>query len=283
MAAEAAEATALRVLTVSRFALDGGAMHGIVPRFLWEPGCEVDARHRIPLAARVLVVDVPKHGIRVVIEAGLGQAWSSIERRRYVVADGPELPEQLAAAGVDPLTVTHVLLTHVHWDHAGGMVLRGGGTAFPNATHVVGRAHWAHANAPSLRDAGSFRAEDLAAIAAGPLTLWSPGEPLIPGIEARISNGHTPGLLVPWIEREGRGPVAFPADLVPTLAHARPAWGMAYDVEPLRVTDEKVALLADLAARGGCALLYHDVSTEAAWPAADGTAQAGTIDAPGAP
>src|SRR4051812_38688268 len=135
----------VRAVVLSRFALDGGAMHGIVPRVLWQRVHRPDDKHRIPLAARALVVDHAPSGWRTLIELGMGQRWSDMERTRFDLARGPEAPEALRDAGIDPDTITHVLLTHLHWDHAGGLVRADGGLAFPRAEHIVGDLGLAHA------------------------------------------------------------------------------------------------------------------------------------------
>ncbi len=186
----------VRALVVSSFALDGGAMHGIVPRTLWERVHPADARHRIALVARALLVDHAASGERTLIELGMGQRWSEKERGLYALAPGPDVPAQLAAIGVDPESITRVLLTHLHWDHAGGLVLSTGeapALAFPKAEHVVGEACLAHAlattgldatgSAPAAgKDGGSFRAADLALLLReGRVRRWRPGEAARPG------------------------------------------------------------------------------------------------------
>lgn len=261
----------VRALVVSSFALDGGAMHGIVPRALWERVHAPDDRHRIALVARVLLVDHAPSGARTLLELGMGQRWSDKDRRIYALAPGPDVPDALREAGVDPDTITHVVLTHLHWDHAGGLVLSKGGAppalAFPRAEHIVGDACLAHAEHPDEKDRGSFRPEDIALLlSAGKVRRWREGDPLAPGLTGRLSNGHTEGLVIPLVrERDDGPPLAFPTDLIPTRSHLRPAWVMAYDNLPAVTVVEKRALIADLAAIGGGVALYHDPLVEAAW------------------
>jgi glyoxylase-like metal-dependent hydrolase (beta-lactamase superfamily II) len=255
-------------VVVSRFALDGGAMHGVVPRVLWERLHPADARHRIRLVARCLVVDVAPAGARVLCDTGLGQAWDPTERDRYAIEEGSSIRGALADAGVDPDTVTHVLLTHLHWDHAGGILEPGGQLAFPKAEHVVGEAALGHALEAGPKDQGSFRHDTISALTERArlrvLPEEAPAE--IVGVELRRSEGHTAGLLIPFLSARDDGPpLAFPTDLVPTRSHTRPAWVAAYDNEPARSVREKAALFSDLAACGGGVLLYHDPLVEAAW------------------
>jgi glyoxylase-like metal-dependent hydrolase (beta-lactamase superfamily II) len=285
----------VRALLLSSFALDGGAMHGIVPRTLWERVHPADAKHRIALVARGLVVDHAPSGERTLIELGMGQRWSEKERAIYALAPGPDVPELLASEGVDPETITRVVLTHLHWDHAGGLARASGDTAtlaFPRAEHVVGEACLAHAleaaglsaegsSAGAGKDAGSFRADDLALLLReGRVRRWRPGEPLAPGMEGRLSQGHSEGLIIPLIrERDDGPPLAVPTDLVPTRSHLKPTWVMAYDTLPAVSVSEKRALIAELSRIGGGVLLYHDPKVEAAWASEGGEELVpGTLD-----
>jgi len=264
-----ASGVSVRSVILSSFALDGGAMHGIVPRTLWERVHPTDDKHRIALVARALVVDHAPSGARTLIELGMGQRWSDKERSIYALAEGPDAPDALRAAGIDPDTITHIVLTHLHWDHAGGLVLssEAPALAFPRAEHVIGRACLSHAQSPNEKDAGSFRESDLALLfSKGKVRLWSEGEPLAPGLEGRLSHGHTPGMIIPLCPARDDGPpLAFPADLVPTRSHLKTNWVMAYDNQPALSVSEKKALVEDLTRRGGGVLLYHDPLVEAAW------------------
>ena len=259
----------VRALILSSFALDGGAMHGIIPRPLWERVHPPDAQNRIPLVARALLVDHAASGARTLIELGAGQRWSAKERAIYAFAPGPDVPDLLRAEGVDPETVTHVVLTHLHWDHAGGLVLAGDPPrlAFPRAEHVIGRACLAHAEHPSEKDAGSFRPADVALLrSAGTVRLWDEGAPLAPGLVGRLAQGHTEGQIIPWIlERDDGPPLVMPTDLLPTRSHLKPGWVMAYDNHPAVTATEKRAMISELAAIGGGVVLYHDPRVEAAW------------------
>jgi glyoxylase-like metal-dependent hydrolase (beta-lactamase superfamily II) len=272
----------VRAVVLSRFALDGGAMHGIVPRVLWERVHRPDARHRIPLVARALAVSDAGSGARTLIELGMGPRWSEKERSIYDLAPGPDAPGALAAAGIDPETITHVVLTHLHWDHAGGLVREDGTLAFPRAEHVVGEACLAHAAHPSEKDAGSFRAEDVALLLReGRVRRWREGDPLAPGMTGRLSQGHTEGLVIPWLAARDDGPpLAVPTDLVPTRSHLKPGWVMAYDNLPATSAAEKRALFEELGRVGGGVALYHDPEVEAAW-AVGGEMVPGGLGGPG--
>lgn len=252
----------------SRFALDGGAMFGVVPKPAWSRAHPADADNRIALVARVLVVTHRRAGYRAVIDAGLGDAWTEQEQERYGL-DGRSLVQALTSAGIDPSTVTDVVLTHLHWDHAGGLFTRSLDDPFgppvpalPDARIHVGRAHGQYAARATPKDKGSFRPTELALVHDNETHWIEPGEEILPGIVARRSDGHTPGMLV--IEIHGAGQrVVFPADLLPTRTHVRPAWGMAYDNFPLTVIEEKTALVEACARDGAIVVYEHDPRTPA--------------------
>jgi glyoxylase-like metal-dependent hydrolase (beta-lactamase superfamily II) len=249
-------------------------MHGIVPRPLWERVHTPDAAHRIALVARILIIENARAGTRAVLDVGLGERWSAKERERYAIAGVAPLPELLRREGIDPDSITHIVLTHLHWDHAGGVVTEGGDLAFPRAEHVVSEQALAHALEAGPKDGGSFRADVTAALRerAKLRTIGSADAEVLPGLSARFSEGHTVGLLVPFVPARDDGPpLAFPTDLVPTRSHCRPSWIAAYDNHPATSAGEKQALFRDLSAVGGGLVLYHDPEVVAAWPrGADG-------------
>ncbi|MFO0548196.1 MAG: MBL fold metallo-hydrolase [Polyangiaceae bacterium] len=258
----------VRSFVASRFALDGGAMHGIVPRAAWERVHPADAQHRIALAARVLVIEDVRHGFRALVDAGLGAAWSAKDRERYALTSAPPLREALTIAGLDPSSITHVLATHLHWDHAGGLVDEASELTLPDAEVLVSARALAHARRATLRDAGSFRDDVVRAVSShARLTVIDDAatSPL-PGVELRVSDGHTPGLLIPIVldERTGRR-IAAPTDLLPTRSHVKAAWVTGYDLAPARAAEEKQDLVRELAREGGGVSLYHDAEFELAW------------------
>lgn len=244
-------------LVATRFALDGGAMFGVVPRVRWEKVWRPDAFHRVPLVARVVVVRDRARGLLAVVDVGLGRRWSDRDRERFAITDDDGLRLGLAALGHSADEVTDVVLTHLHWDHAGGVREPGGALAFPRATHHVARAHLADARRASAKDRGSFFGEDIDALErSGLLRIHARYGRWLPGISTSRSDGHAEGLAVTSV---GRGPRAvFPVDLVPAVPHMRPSWVMAYDNAPRRTAVEKTALLEALAGTDDWLVLAHD-------------------------
>ncbi len=244
--------------------LDGGAMFGNAPKALWSRWLPPDEQNRVPLATRCLLVEEP--GRRVLCEAGIGAFFAPAMKARFgVVEERHVLLDALAAHGLTDADIDVVVLSHLHFDHAGGLFaawtegepLR---LLFPNARFVVGADAWARAKQPHMRDRASFIPELPGLLeASGRLELVD-GETsalLGPGWRFHHSEGHTPGLLLAEIEVEG-GPVVFCGDLIPGTAWVHLPITMGYDRWPERLIDEKEALLSGLVERSGRLFYTHD-------------------------
>ena len=259
----------LSSLVVTRFALDGGAMFGVVPRTLWSRNAPADDLGRIEMFARVVVARFRTSGRIAVIDAGFGAMWSNSDVRRYAL-EGHEggLEAALARIGIAPGDVTDAVITHLHFDHAGGWV-RPDDTgnpvpALPNATHHVQRSHYEWARGPSPRDRASFISDHFEPIAdAGLMNVVEGDVSLFDGLGVMVSDGHTPGMQMPVISGP-EGTAVFTSDLIPTLAHGAPSWIMAYDLRPLESLEEKVRLLEIAHSEGWTVLLDHDPRNAAA-------------------
>jgi len=254
------------------FSLDGGAMFGVVPRPLWEKQLPPDGRNRVRLALRCLLVRAP--GRVVLVDTGMGDKWDAKSRDVYALDRTTTLLSDLAARGLRPEDVTDVVLTHLHFDHAGGVTRRdeSGGIAltFPRATHHVQERNWRWAQAPTERDRGSYRSENFEALQDSALLHLVAGESeLLPGLRVLPFEGHTPGLQCALLEGGGRS-LIYPADLLPTAAHVRAAWGMSYDLQPLQVMREKRALLDRAATDASIVVFEHDPRVQACTVRRDG-------------
>lgn len=256
-------------------------MFGNVPRALWARWIAPDAEHRIPLACRCLLVE-EESGRRVLFETGIGAFFPPKLRERYgVTGDGHVLLASLAALGLTDADIDVVVLSHLHFDHAGGLLSAWSAGAaptllFPRARFVVGREAWARALTPHPRDRASFIPELPPLLeASGRLELVEGDESAVlerdgatgdhrigalclgPGYRLHGSSGHTPGLLLAEIPSAG-GPILFAADLIPGVPWVHLPVTMGYDRCPERLIDEKTALLEDLVARGGRLFFTHD-------------------------
>jgi glyoxylase-like metal-dependent hydrolase (beta-lactamase superfamily II) len=264
--------------------LDGGAMFGNAPRALWERWIPPDDLNRIPLACRCLVVR--ERGRTILFETGIGAFFAPALRARYgVVEDHHVLLASLAADGIRPEDVDVVVLSHLHFDHAGGaLAAHEAGAAprlvFPNATWVVGREAWDRAVSPHARDRASFipgLTELLSATGRLELVTADRAAALGDGFVFHRSSGHTPGLLLTEIEMPG-GPVLFAADLIPGKAWVHLPITMGYDRYPELLIDEKAALLENLVQRGGRLFFTHDPEVALATVAKDTRGKFVTID-----
>lgn len=250
--------------------LDGGAMFGNAPRALWTRWIEPDELNRIPLACRCILV---RDGDRnLLFEAGIGAFFEPKMKDRFgVVESGHVLLDQLAEHGLSHEDIDVVVLSHLHFDHAGGLLARWqeGADAellFPNATFVVGERAWARAQAPHPRDRASFIPalnELLAASGRLHVVTGRTDSVLGDGYRFTLSDGHTPGLLLTEIDLVD-GPVMFAGDLIPGVPWVHVPITMGYDRYPELLIDEKQAILTDLESRGGRLFFTHDSETAVA-------------------
>jgi len=244
--------------------LDGGAMFGNAPKAMWQQWAPADDHNRIDLACRCLLV---KDGDRTILfEAGIGAFFPAALRERFGVQESEHvLLDNLQAIGVSPDDVDVVVLSHLHFDHAGGVLSahRDGQEpqlVFKNAHYVVGEVAWARALSPHRRDRKSFVPELQPLLeATGRLERVSSdrSEVLGDGYRLHVSNGHTPGMLLCEIAGDA-GPVLFCADLIPGVPWVRSAITMGYDRFPEQLIDEKTSLMADLVQRSGRLFFTHD-------------------------
>jgi glyoxylase-like metal-dependent hydrolase (beta-lactamase superfamily II) len=244
--------------------LDGGAMFGNAPRPMWERWIKPDDKNRIPLACRCLVVR--DGGRTILLESGIGAFFDPTLRERYgVVEDRHVLLESLAAVGIAPEAVDVIVLSHLHFDHAGGVLSAYEKDAqprlvFPNATYVVGAEAWQRAIQPHSRDRASFipgLTDLLSTTGRLELAAGDTAEALGAGFRFHRSSGHTPGLLLTEVEMPD-GPVVFAADLIPGAAWVHLPITMGYDRYPELLIDEKASLLGDLLERKGRLFFTHD-------------------------
>lgn len=252
--------------------LDGGAMFGNAPKAMWERWVEVDAQNRIDLACRALLAS-PLNGKTVLFDTGIGNFFAPQLRDRYGVVEAHHvLLESLAAAGFSHEAVDVVVLSHLHFDHAGGLLApwaegHAPQLLFPNATFIVGAEHWRRATHPHSRDRASFIPE-LAALleASGRLELVEGERSPTLGDAVRFhhSEGHTPGLLLAEIIGTGRvnhqphGGVVFCADLIPGRPWVHLPITMGYDRCAEQLIDEKRVFLDDKLTRDVRLFFTHD-------------------------
>ena len=239
---------------------DGGSMFGVIPKVLWEKRKPADGMNLITAACTGAVIR--KGGRTIVVETGIGTKLPEKRALQFRVWEPEGLLTSLNALGIRPDEVDVVLSTHLHWDHAGGMTRRGAGggyeLTFPKARHFVQRAEWDFALQPDVRSAAAYIAEDFLPVEAAGLVEFVEGsvEPF-PGVELRLTGGHTPGHCVP-VFTAGDAVFAIAGDLVPTAAHLRLPWTMSADLDPLRLLEEKAKLLTAASDHRWLLLLGHE-------------------------
>ncbi|MBI4604763.1 MAG: MBL fold metallo-hydrolase [Planctomycetes bacterium] len=243
---------------LTRLRLDGGAMFGSVPRALWERQRPPDERNRIRLVSRVLLLRAPTG--TVLVDAGCGEKLGPREADFFAVEPVPEegLPFRWGE-------LTELVLTHLHFDHAGGA------TVWAEATHGRREArpraagarvflqaeNWERACRPGPRERASYLEENVMPLAAARLELLDGTAEPLPGVTVHPSHGHTRGMQ--WVQvGTGKGSLVFPADLVPTATHLHLPFVMGYDMCVETLLREKEAFLEQAVAEEWVLVLAHD-------------------------
>ncbi len=261
----------VRSIEGNRQRLDGGAMYGNCPRAVWQKWSPPDALNRIELACRTLLVE-EDGGRKVLLEAGIGAFFEPAMRARFGVE--PEehvLLKSLEAAGVKHEDIDVVILSHLHFDHAGGLLSawregRESELLFPKAKFVVGRAAFERSTHAHDRDRASFipkLAEKLVATGRLELVDGARSDTLGDAYGFTFSEGHTPGLMLTTVKTL-RGPITFTSDLIPGAPWVHLPITMGYDRFPERLVDEKRALLERVVAESGWLAFTHDPNVAAA-------------------
>ncbi len=238
------------------FRLDGGAMFGTVPKTIWAGLIAPDDDNRIPLATRSLIIDA---GERVfVVDIGCGEKWTDKLRTMFAIRNAPP-----GASGFRPDAVTDIVLSHLHFDHGGGLSRFQPGTTtgvelcFPRARVHVQADNYATARDPNPRERASYLKDDIQALEQADLHLTRGSEEIHPGIWVHQNNGHTRGQQ--WLEvRNGEESVVFPADLVPTSRHLPLPYTMGYDICAETLLREKERFLGEAVAKRWIVVFYHD-------------------------
>jgi glyoxylase-like metal-dependent hydrolase (beta-lactamase superfamily II) len=244
--------------------LDGGAMFGNAPKALWAKWSPPDEQNRIDLACRALLVREPHRNI--LFETGIGAFFSPELRARFGVNEAEHvLLQSLSKIGLRDSDIDVVVLSHLHFDHAGGLLApyqegQAPRLLFPRAHFVVGKEAFERAIHPHARDRASFISELPGLLEdSGRLEIVTgdTSQVLGAGYRLHISHGHTPGMMLAEVEGD-RGPVLFAADLIPGRPWVRAAITMGYDRYPELLIDEKSRLLESLFERHGRVFYTHD-------------------------
>jgi glyoxylase-like metal-dependent hydrolase (beta-lactamase superfamily II) len=256
----------LEVVSGGKLWIDGGNMFGVIPRVLWERKSPPDEQNRILLDTNCILVRTQQSlGL---VDTGYGSKAPPKFRQRFSLEDGAPLVRNLAARGIQPGDIDWVLLTHLHFDHAGGCTHRDAAgrlqPTFSRARHFVQRAEWEDATADLPVLVGAYFPEDFAPLQeAGLLELIAGPAEIAAGVRVEPTGGHTRGHQLVRFDG-GEQTAVLPADMCPTAAHLPTFWTMAYDQFPLTVRAAKPAILNDIVANNRIILFCHDPNLAAA-------------------
>lgn len=259
----------LHTINTGFFKLDGGAMFGVVPRIIWSKSNPADENNLCTWALRCLLIE---EGNRLIlVDTGIGNKQDAKFFSHYDLHEHQSIGDSLKSNGFNAADITDVFLTHLHFDHCGGAIIRNGNQlvpAFPNATYWSNEKHWVWATEPNEREKASFLKENILPIKESGLLQMIPvaeqagsdrlaSSPFANGFNIRFVNGHTQSMMLPQLSYKGRT-VVFMADLLPSASHLPIPYVMAYDMFPLTSLKEKKAFLEE-ALEGDYVLFFeHD-------------------------
>jgi glyoxylase-like metal-dependent hydrolase (beta-lactamase superfamily II) len=273
---------AWKLLRAGPLRLDGGSMFGVVPRAVWNRTVPCDEQGRIECAHNCLLLHTvdSNQPQRVLIEVGSGDKFDAKNRKIFGLSDY-SIIDALRDAGSSCESIDHVIVSHLHFDHAGGLTRAPDARpTFPNATVHVQRREWDDANANRSVMTRTYLRDNLESIRDQLHLLDSPSPfphgrlpqrdelparrlaeretEVLPGIRVFSIPGHTWGQqAIRFTDDRGRI-VVFSADLIPTAAHVGAAYNMAYDVEPFISTVTRRWFLKEAAANGWLLVLDHE-------------------------
>lgn len=250
----------IHVINSGYFALDGGAMFGIIPKPLWEKTNPPDAANRIRLATRnLLLVNGSK---KILIDTGMGNKWDEKSNNIYSIAqDKFSLGSELQKLNIKPADITDVILTHLHFDHTGGSTKFENGKlvpAFPNAKYFVQKKNYDWAVNPSDKDKGSYIKDNFVPLMEeGVLKFTDGSENFDDEIELIPVSGHTFAQQLIKVS-DSYNTILYCCDLFPTASHIPLPYVMGYDLQPLVTIAEKKNILTRALNEGWKLFFEHD-------------------------
>lgn len=256
----------LHQIETGRFSLDGGSMFGVVPKVLWNELIPADDENRIEMACRALLIVGDKR--KILVDTGFGNKFSEKQKSIYKIDNSKyDLISSLKKFDLETKDITDVILTHLHFDHAGGATYLEAGKrklTFPNAVYYVQKTHYEWALEPSLKDKSGFNKDDFKPVVdEGKMRLVEGQVMILPDIQFITSDGHTTGLqLVKIFDLENT--LLFCSDLIPTAHHIRLPYIAAYDNYPITIVKEKKEILTRAYNNNWILFFQHDPGTEAA-------------------
>ncbi len=251
------------------FSIDGGTFFGIVPKKIWKKRLPADRNNLVRVPCRTLLARRGKE--TVLIDTGYGGKERARSLRGYALDEGNPIFDSLARVGVRPGDVTQVLMTHLHFDHAGGATAADENgilaPAFPKALYWASGTEWRDALDPEPALRGAYPQENLLPLAEAKRNrAFEDGEEILPGLTVLVTGGHTRGHAAFRIETESE-PVYFVGELAPTSLHARQLWNSACDIDQLTSRRVKPIIFSRVFDESAVIYWPHDPRSAASRPA----------------
>jgi glyoxylase-like metal-dependent hydrolase (beta-lactamase superfamily II) len=254
----------LHVINTEKFKLDGGAAFGVVPKSLWSKTVPSDENNMIDVCNRLLLVEIEDHNI--LIDTGIGNKQDAKYLSHFYIS-GNTLEQGLAEKGFSPSDITDVILTHLHFDHAGGSVKYSDDRqklipVFPKAIYYCSKEQWDWAVNPNPREKASYLNENYYPLfESGHLEFIHEEQELFKNVYLNIYNGHTQGQIIPVINYNGRK-IVFMADFIASVTHVPVPYIPSYDVQPLVSLQEKSEFYKKAVEENYVLFFEHDSQNE---------------------
>ncbi len=255
----------LHTINTGLFKLDGGAMHGVVPKSMWNKVNPADENNMCSWAMRCLLVEDGNK--LILIDTGMGNKQDAKFFSHYFPHGDDSLEKSIQDLGYSNADITDVFLTHLHFDHCGGAVSKINDQLFPtfqNATYWTNQNHWDIALKPNAREKASFLKENMLPLQEhGQLKFINQEvEPALSDkIKIKIVHGHTESMMLPVINYHDKT-ILYCADLIPSMFHISLPWVMAYDMQPLATLTEKESILNEAIDNNWLLFFEHDLQNE---------------------
>jgi glyoxylase-like metal-dependent hydrolase (beta-lactamase superfamily II) len=253
-------------INAGHFKLDGGAMFGVVPKTMWNKLNPADENNMCSWAMRCLLIE--EGNKLILIDTGMGDKQDAKFFDRYYLHGDDSLEKSLAAKGFNKDDITDVILTHLHFDHCGGAIVKDVDKlvpAFKNATYWSNKQHWDWAINPNDREKASFLKENILPIQeSGQLKFIAPNaiqSNILPEVTFKYAFGHTDAMMLPMIQYQNKT-IVFMADLLPSPAHIPLPYVMAYDMFPMKTLSEKKIFLSEAKQNEYILFFEHDPTIE---------------------
>ena len=258
--------TGVMVISDGVFKVDCGAVFGRIPKIMWENLVTTDRKNRLTMGLNCLLLECGGH--KILVDTGVGPKDNLRDKEMYGLVPS-RLMRSLKALGLGPRDIDAVVLSHLHFAHAGGATRmdRMGDMvpSFPKATYYVQRSAWEDAQNPSVRQADVFRTDDFTPIAErGQLELLDGDTELFPGLSLIVTDGHSKGHQIAVFSHGGER-IAYLGDLVPTPHHLLPTVLSSFDYEPEKTMEQKRDVLADAERKGWLMVFPHGNETRAGY------------------